>query len=379
MSFCYAPWTNIDIKSSGLLRPCCFFKYSKNDTFNVYDNTIEEYADSEFLKNLKNDFINGKKPKGCQRCWTDEDSNIKSKRILDIERWNRDFESYDLDSGKFLTVSLGMGNTCNLKCRTCDGKASSKWVKEELQYGIKTNKIHEFYKNDAFTDQVKGLIGDIIQLDISGGEPLVAGVPQQLDILDTIINANQADKVKLHYTTNLTMFPNKQFWKRWDHFKNIDFSFSIDGLYDQFEYLRHPAVWDDCYQNLKKYQSYAKKKNNIQISISHTVSAFTIFYLPEFFNWCIKEGLPKPWTGRVRYPLHYQLGIFPDASKQIIKDKLLSHVHKDVRVWADEVFVNDNTENLQDFWIWTNQVDQYRDQSFKETFPELADLLRLPS
>jgi len=374
MTFCYAPWTNIDIGPNGLIKPCCKFT-PNNSPINVYNSSLKEYTDSKFLQDLKNDFLSGVKPSSCQRCWAEEDNNIKSKRLLDLDRWGAEFKSYDLDNTNPLTISLGMGNICNLKCRVCSSNASSKWIKEEEFYTGTKGKIHDFYKDGSFLSQIKDVLHDIIHIDFPGGEPLVTGTTEQLEILDTIINSKRASEVSLHYTTNLTIFPNSKFQERWKHFKNVDLQFSIDGTHKHFEYNRHPANWDECYANLKKYQ--AIKDSNIQISIAHTLSAFTIFYLPEFYDWCNNEGLPEPWIGRLNKPMHYQPGIFPAHTKQQVKDKLSAHAS--ASLWANEVFIHDASEKLQDFWNWTDKVDNYREESFSETFPELAELLCLSS
>ena len=120
MSFCYSPWTNVDLSPTGYASPCCKFQGPTP----VYS-TLDEYASSKFLEDIKQDFKNGDWPDGCIRCKTEEQNNIESKRQLDYQRWEHHYESYDLECNQFITASIAFGNTCNLKCITCSPTSSS--------------------------------------------------------------------------------------------------------------------------------------------------------------------------------------------------------------------------------------------------------------
>lgn len=375
MPFCFSPWTNINITSTGKISPCCQIKMP--DLFNVSDTSLNEYLSSDYLQTLKNKFLSDEKPKECSRCWKTEKNGIKSKRIMDREKWNDEYNNVDLNTQKILTLGLGIGNVCNLKCRICSSKSSSKWINEEEFYtGIRGN-ISDFFKNSSFVSQIKNISRDIIQIEITGGEPFVTGKKEHLSILDTLIKTKQSDKITLHYATNFSLFPNEVFWERWAHFKHVDIQCSMDGIKEHFEYNRYPADWNTCYVNLKKYQEKSALNNNIQMSIAHVLSVFTVFYLPEFYKWCICEGLPKPWVGRLEHPIHYQPGIFPNNSKKFVKNKLDNDPAQDVKKWANDVFLHDASEHLSEFWKWTEIMDKYRKQNFNKTFPEIAELLHL--
>jgi hypothetical protein len=71
------------------------------------------------------------------------------------------------------------------------------------------------------------------------------------------------------------------------------------------------------------------------------------------------------------------VGVFPAHSKQLIKDKLLEHPVNDVSNWANEVFINDASNYLPEFWDWTTKVDNYRNEHFEDVYPELVPMLAL--
>jgi hypothetical protein len=102
------------------------------------------------------------------------------------------------------------------------------------------------------------------------------------------------------------------------------------------------------------------------------VSAYNIFYLDEFFTWCGKIGLPKPWLGLVHAPTHMKPTVWPaQARDQIVKHLSSSH-QLDVRTWAQAVANSDNSDKFDEFCTRLHQHDQYRGLDFTMTFPEMA-------
>ena len=172
--FCYAPWSNIEILPTGSILPCCKFqdRYYR-DKFNIVDNKIEEYLKGDLLTKVKQDFISGQWPAGCERCKIEESCSIPSKRQLDYERWKSYYENYDLQTDSLLTASLAFGNSCNLKCIMCSPAASSTWAKEYKDlYDTEFPSIVQFRKN-SINDLLK-ISENIVHVDIHGGEPFLS-------------------------------------------------------------------------------------------------------------------------------------------------------------------------------------------------------------
>ena len=370
MPFCYAPWTNIDISPQGKISPCCKFRHEYYDTPLRYDiASLDSYLSSATLNKIKQDFRDGQWPQGCERCRIEEENGIESKRQLDYQRWKMMYDNYQMESNQFLTASIAFGNTCNLKCITCGPESSSLWHKEYLEiYGTNIQSNH-FYKTD-FLDQLLSHMPSIRHLDIPGGEPFISGIQQQKRLLQTLVDQNKADNVSLHYTTNATIFPDEDWWSLWQYFSNVDLQISIDGVGDRFEYIRYPAKWTLIQNNVDRYLE--KWQGNIQISVSHTVSAFNIYYLDEFFSWCVHKGLPRPWLGRVHKPQHMRPTVWPAAAREYLIEHLETSEFDDVSLWANLVRNHNDSEHFQDFVDAVSRHDQYRGTAFKEVFPEMA-------
>jgi radical SAM protein with 4Fe4S-binding SPASM domain len=363
MPFCYSPWTNIDISPDGRVAPCCKFvglvpEYS----------TAEEYTSSKFLAEIKHNFKNQEWPAGCNRCQIEEKNNIKSKRQLDYERWKDHYDAYDLDSEKFITASVAFGNTCNLKCITCGPLSSSLWHQEHKQIYGKSVAPVKFFKQNFVKNFVKHA-PDIVHLDIPGGEPFLSGVPEQKQLLEHYIQTGHAANTTIHYTTNATIWPDAEWWDLWQHFKEVEVQISIDGIGARFEYIRYPGNWNKVSANAAEYVA---QQNKIKLSVSHTVSAYNIYYLDEFFSWCYNQGLPRPWLGRVHQPAHMRPSVWIQPARDVIVANLITSKHPDVITWANLIASTDDSNLFDLFKQRCREHDQYRKTNFASVFPELA-------
>lgn len=370
MTFCYSPWTNVDINAQGTLTPCCKFQMSTYDeSFNVQTQTLEEYSGSAFLAEIKQEFTQGNWPRGCERCRIEEENNIDSKRQLDHSRWQDHYQQYDFDTGGWITASIAFGNTCNLKCITCGSYSSSLWQQEYQQIHNVNFRHVKFYRSD-FVEKFIEQAPNIIHLDIPGGEPFLSGVKEQKLLLNHYIVTGQSKNISLHYTTNATLFPDQEWWELWEHFKEVDLQLSIDGVGARYEYIRYPAQWHTLELNVKQYIN--KQSSNIRLSVSHTVSAYNVYYLDEFFTWCYNIGLPTPWLGCVYDPSHMQPQVWSDDAKEYIIKHLESSNYSDVIRWALLLKNTDNSAMFESFKKYLHQHDQYRNTNFIKTFPELS-------
>lgn len=373
-NFCHNPFVGLDIHPNGQIRPCCKFLKSEIPYFNIQDG-IDKYKSSEWLKSLQNQFLNGQKPKGCERCWKEEETGILSKRQMDHDRYSGEFNNEYLKKTKFINISVAFGNLCNIACRICGPKQSSRWASEKKKEGESNYQIFNWYKNPRIMKDIWQSTLNAIHIDIPGGEPLLTEINEHFEYLENFVETGREKQVSLHYTTNGTIFPKDKNIAIWKKFKEIDLQISIDGTKNKFEYNRWPARWDEVYTNIKKYQKLSKDNPNIRLSISHSISVFTILYADQFFKWCIREGLPAPWTGLVSTPEYYNPAVLPKEVKKKLSTILDQSTIKEVRK-LKYYLQYDNSKYFNQFLSVTRQLDTIRNQNFQTTFPELAELIR---
>jgi radical SAM protein with 4Fe4S-binding SPASM domain len=373
-NFCHNIFSGLSISPSGTITPCCKFINNDKTQFHIKDG-INSYKNSEWLNNLKKQFLDGKKPKGCNQCWNDEKAGIRSKRQLDYERHKNIFDNIDLKNSKFININLAFGNYCNLACRICSPNSSSKWASEKKKEDGKDYPIHAWYKNPKIMQDIWQLTSEAIHIDIPGGEPLLIDITEHFEYLEKFVNDGRAGEISLHYTSNGSTYPKDSHLKIWKKFKEVDLQLSIDDTHQRFEYNRWPASWNNVYQNIKKYQEFKKSSSNFKLSISHSISVFTILYVDQFFKWCIRENLPAPWMGLVSFPSYYNPSVLPGEVKKQVSSVLDQSKIKEVRKLKDYLEY-DNSQYFNQFLSVTHQLDTIRNQNFQTTFPELAELIR---
>jgi MoaA/NifB/PqqE/SkfB family radical SAM enzyme len=370
---CYHPWVGLDISPQGEFKPCC--KYS-----NVLAKSLDEYNASGMLKEMQDDFLAGREHAGCSRCWKDEAAGLPSKRTLDNE-YIFNNEVPDLSGIKVLGMTFG--NTCNLACRICSSYPSSRWGKEAMKLKDKLPEIkvfghNQYYRDSDFIKHLTDQLGQVLHVEFAGGEPFYANQDSHLEILKHLIDTCDPGQISLHYITNGTRMPDVELLNfYWSHFKKVDIQISIDGTGTKFEYNRWPAKWTTLDNVvLPSLIGYKDSSSNIQISISHTVSIFTLYDLPYFIQWCDSKQLPRPYLGLLTNPGYYNITVLPVEAKNKIEDHFNKFNMPDVLGPIIKAMRSNDTSSLLDVTAkYVKILDTHRQQSFAKTFPETFQLL----
>lgn len=379
-SFCILPWISLESTAAGWVKPCCMYNINMSDQnnqdFNLNSNTLNDAWQSEYYRNLRQDFLDGKMPEGCTRCWSEEASGKVSKRIRDNARFKHHITQDIIDNPKIKYLDLKLGNICNLKCRICGTHSSSKWIAEQQHYD-KEDKHEETHirhswpeTNKEFWQQLEELLPTLEYIDFTGGEPFM--IKDQFELLKFCVDKGYAKHIGVHYNTNGTQLPNEALEDIWPHFKTVDVQFSIDGIGEQFEYQRHPAKWNKALEVLQAFKDKQSKK--FTVGVCHTINIFNVMYVPEFLKWADEFGI-SVYLNSLHYPNYYNIKCLPYCAKRKISEKLNTHPNPNVKTFID--YMNQDDDRYWDwmkFVAWTVRKDQFRKEKFTDTFPELAEI-----
>jgi len=353
----------LDISPGGWIKPCCIIDGSIFPKINIRNNTLEEYRQHPGVLDLQKKLEAGERPDACKVCWQYEDNNIQSQRQIENARHyagNR--------------VSLAIGNLCNYRCRICGPDSSSKLSKEwEVIFGEKKMK-QDWYKEDYIWQDVLDNAKDLNYLQIVGGEPFLLEINQHIALLQKCIDVGAAKNMVLHYVTNGSIRPTQKLLDLMDHFKTVDILMSMDGIGEHFEYNRKGGNWETFKSNLFFWRDrYAP---NQLTGLNITVSAFTVFYLDKILTWCKKNGVHNTvFLNKLEWEPYYRVGVLPKSVKEMIKKEWNRSSHWSLRKatgWLDA----DDTHLFHKFTNITRAHDQYRRESFAETFPELHQAIQ---
>jgi sulfatase maturation enzyme AslB (radical SAM superfamily) len=325
---CSIPWTGFSNEPDGRSQPCCLYKgyilSESGESMHVQNYTVEEIFHSQFMKDLRNQFRNGEKPTACSTCWTDENNGYRSKRIIYNEDIKRPVKiDWYQEPDDVSEMQLIINNSCNLKCRSCTPSHSTQWQIEIKkltgdtgyrmpfnQSGEELGKLwtsrHNWYKN-------------LTRLEVVGGEPFY--VKQWHQIFNELIDCGYSKNIDLTMTTNATLLYEDLIIQLSNNFKSVSIGLSIDGDGSTYDYLRHPAKWDNVYENMKKYH-LLKSFQMIDIQINYTIGWLNAYETPNFYDLIFNE-FPnfKIWNNIIHYPEHMTLWAAPRSLKDEILNK----------------------------------------------------------
>lgn len=409
-TFCPLPWIHIATRPNGDVRLCCTSNASgaglvdakeiglvtKNGVrMNLRDHTIDEVWNSEFMRNTRQQMLDGKIPESCTKCFAEESMGIKSKRNWETLVWQ---ERIDIPSIVAQTQSDGslpvnipyfdlrLGNLCNLKCIMCSPHDSSSWIKDwKLQTPQYTDPLlkqdqgwdrtmdYTWYQKGAFIDSMKDQAQHIKELYFAGGEPLL--IPEHYNILEFMVAEGHAKNCVLRYNSNGTEISDRLL-ELWTHFKLVKFNFSIDAFGTKNDYIRYPSEWNSIVQNLHKLDNTG---DNVVVNVACAVQALNVMYLDELVDWKMLQNFKKVNTKEygagliglhlVYLPSYINVRVLPYEMKVAASNR----IHALVEKYSSQKFDSDPYGRQR----WLGLVDYMMKEDWTTKLPALTEYLTI--
>ena len=376
-TFCIMPWTHLHTWPNGNVYPCCLAD-SNSPIGNLKQNTLEEIWNSEDLKKIRTELINGEKPKVCSRCFMHEDMGTTSFRESSNNQWAHHIEKAVETTSEDGTDSnfklnywdFRFSNVCNLKCRMCGPELSSSWYEDQIgMFGTSSTPKALIHCNDLAKEdimiQVDRFINDVEEIYFAGGEPFI--MEEHYIILEKLIKAGNT-KCRIRYNTNFTSLKFKKWdliklWKPFvkDNKDNVRVFASLDGIGEVAEYARKNTKWSAVEDNIKRLH-----ENNMNVWTSTTVSIFNLFELPRFIDRMFELGIPMSkmqMNNVLTFPDYYCINILPDELKEHAIIILDNHI-KSIEGKVDSIHVKNHYDVIKKYLYTT--TDRLKSRVFKD-------------
>jgi MoaA/NifB/PqqE/SkfB family radical SAM enzyme len=382
-TICVNPWIGLEIRYNGHISPCCVYK-NLHDSKSIVDHSLLDIINSDSQVNLKQQFLQGQQPIGCQKCWDDEYNSKPSKRLLDNYVFREklfDIDYNNTSSTALLSLDIKLKNTCNLSCRICNPVASSKWQSEWSNNiesypqwdSLKNIKIN--WSDDASSrlwKDIEQISNEIQYITFSGGEPLLD--KSHVDMLKYFVNKNKSE-ISLHYNTNGTVYASHLI-PLWDKFKQVELSFSIDNIESKFEYERYGSTWNTVIDTINQYKQL--ELNVYKFNVYVTVTVLNILDLYDVFQFCKQYDLPVVFN-TMTIPEELNIGVFGKKQKDYISNKLLTIQDNEFHQIIMPIINLMNNQITQcsttDMINYLSVTDKIRFQNFRKTYSELSSIL----
>jgi MoaA/NifB/PqqE/SkfB family radical SAM enzyme len=379
-NFCIAPFIQLQVSKNGETGPCPY-------TANVWNlnkhKTVKEKWNSQELENLRSDFLSDKQSSICKRCWRDEEAGKKSlrQRLNNFGvKNNKESRANNLQNNVFKKyistlsykkypkiLTLIPGNECNLACVTCSSLSSSKWNSE-----LKTMPDNNIIIKDSNWNMSEEEYQDIVdnsenlqKIELFGGEPFYNKKNRKL-LIEKIIEKGTSKNITLYFNTNGTQYDETYMSFLTKNFKKLEIRVSIDGINEQFEYLRYGAKYKSVIENSKKFNQLEKT----DFEVICTVSPYNFLYLEEYDNEFKKYGW-SVFYNLTSYPGRMMLFNIPDIVKKDIK---LPVKFKDIENYIN----NKNYDPVcwQEFVDYTKLIDKNRALNMAKIFTKFYELVK---
>jgi glutamate-1-semialdehyde 2,1-aminomutase len=370
---------------------------------------------------------------GVPRCWTTGDAAIslpwtegQTLAAMEIELWSElvyeasvlieingvEFPLVDLQPPAMVLQTdlsaLTMGQELTIRVQ------SKKWVHDDtgalklslVGLPIRDIRLHRpktrgparralggrFAGDGAWYQQASLLYGELLKdpkrlnkVKITGGEPLLS--PHTDEVLEYLIDSGAAANLILDLTTNCTKV-NDELLAKLAKFHQLEIGISMDGAQLDQEYIRFPSKWQEVSDNVRRF----KTLKNAYFQVQPTVQLYNMLTISDLLKWCDELDITF-YPQFLFHPPQLSIDLAPVEALRRAADRLWQaipnvrrpdnrdHASRLARAFADKAAAGGTVDReersrlVHEFMRFTNDLDKSRGQSFRETYPEMAQLL----
>ena len=334
-NFCYAPWTNVHINTTGRYKTCCAGTDEIGDLRII---PIKDLLSSTTLNGIKSSLHQNQTNQNCTVCARQEQhSSVSERTWYNNIAEHQSIELDQLSAQQIQNLDIRWSNTCNLSCVYCDHEASSQWAAlkrqpvERLDYTNTLPGLLEFIDSNRAT---------IKNLALLGGEPLLQKENDAL--LDVIAN-----HVHINIITNLSVpLENNRIFHKLLAKDNVMWDISFETVEDRFEYVRHGSSWPLMLKNIQYLKQAIKNKPGHNIGITSQYSVYNAMNLSELHQYFADNDLPMMRWNELHYPDVLSVSSLPKhyLNKAIAELELSKQYHY---MPVQERFLADMANSLQ--------------------------------
>ena len=435
-TFCPYPWIHVMTQPSGTVNFCCVAngQIKTDDSFTEFDGMqtgtpillnqggdMRDVWNSKHYKHIRRQMDTGERVVGCEPCYDLEDLGIPSYRTNYIKDWlgwhpnadeieriiekSRENDYHVDEPPQYLDFRLG--TLCNLRCRMCQNQNSSAiykelkddelYTQEERDFVVKHTHWNDFsdytqpwFDTPEFLESVEEWLPNVNRLYFTGGEPTI--IQRTYWILEKCVELGIAKDIDLVFNSNMTNIQ-PRFLDLLAKFRDVLMCLSVDGYAQYNEYIRSGSTWSIVDKHIR---DYAQSEVVGNILFSPVVQIYNILNITELLDYA--EEITK-FSGR-RIDISFLMNNYPkcldirnlpkhvrvegqkrlrdwlNTSKYFKDDERnIATVEGIIKALEDENVNADAEKQMQIFKEYTELLDSKRDQSIKESIPDLWRML----
>ena len=286
-----APSNNGALPNS--VRPCCLITKDLLKKWAITDQSLYASRNSPNWLSMREKFAQGqfKSVDDCSICIHNESVNGTSVRqqsnlalsqqlTIDIVSTVKQIIANDYYTQDVYILDYYPSNYCNLECVMCGSASSSRRQVFEVKF---LNQLTRITFNEADGDFLDAL-HKVQVINFAGGETMMQ--PQFHAVLDYLIGQDLAKNITIGFLTNATSNTGKVNSK-FQHFRNVVCSLSIDGVGEVIEYQRRGCKWSEVESNALELM----RNKDIGAVINYVLTNINVFSFMDFVDWCYNNQI----------------------------------------------------------------------------------------
>lgn len=366
---CSVPWlhTEINLQNNRIL-PCC--KYTGESLGSPVD--FLQVWSGEKYSQLRQDLANNVHRTECRACDVATNSfSYKKFKNNSYKNFHQDLSTNALPR----VVHITLKNTCNFACRMCHPASSSKLHDLSKKSKFLTDLYQAKIDDEFHIKSLSGIFGNLQQLTITGGEPLID--EDCIELLSMVERESSRFK-SLTLSSNLSVIHPKIFSALQNSTAAININVSIDGPEHIHQYIRYGSNWNTITTNLKKLKGIC-----YGMGVNTTISAMNVGYLHELIEaiMLLESETGIEFTHLMPTPVlepHLHAANLPDNVKKLYREKLIA-LNKNYSLSGANTLIqtgisllSDTVESSITVAKFLQEFDQVAGTDYRTVYPELT-------
>jgi len=366
--FCAAPWNLLYVGVNGGINSCTFGQFFGNPA----SQSLPKILSNNKYKNLRTDIINDKLTDNCRKCIKLENDTTAGEFKSLRNHYNDlvvdgDTDYTDVSRFKLMALDLHWSSICDLKCVTCWAEQSSSIAREQNK---PVNHTPPSVANQLI-DYISKNQNNLKEIYLSGGEPTL--IKYNLKLLKQI---EKRPEILIRVNSNMQWKQDNPIIKEIIKFPNVLFTCSVDGMGEEFEYIRRGGNWKVTLANIR----FLKSHSNVEIRANTVFFVLTAQRIPQIIDYFMEE------VGSMDHTIN-QCAMGQDDLRcrnlsTDIKNKVRQSLTETFEKYKDNLNIAGNIKNClleldneassDRYKEYFDNIDKLQGSNWRKLFPELT-------
>lgn len=333
-----------------------------------------EYMNSDIMRDLRMDLLNGTATTTCRSCRNEDQYNKVSGRQRQLlksainlnnfdktfcasphwERFEHSYQNNGYTDSAPVDLQIDLGNVCNSGCIMCMPLYSSRLATEYVSLQklepnlfkspqLKGNWTDDEATVNKFITELAA-IPNIRYIHFLGGETLY--LRSFYSICQRLIDMGLSKDISIGTTTNCTIYT-PELEKILRSFKHAHLGLSIESLHPINDYVRWPAKISTVEKNIKNFIRL-RDSMDLQLSLRITPSNLSVYHIDTIFEFMLENSIIAESCNLLTTPECLRIELLPKNILDVIVDKIEKIIEKYNVVDTDDCLINRRNESIHD-------------------------------